>query len=112
MAPSGRGRGNGDRALSDSIDGGRTMKRLCLMLCLVVAVLFTGRAAAQQGVDPFLKPAPPGPPESGVSIGLSVGYGLPMGSFSQNFAFSDYFSGAVPLQLDVGWRFNPNLYLG
>ena len=88
------------------------MKRLCVVLCLVVGVLSSGRAAAQQGVDPFLKAAPPGPPESGVSIGLSVGYGLPMGNFAQNFAFSDYFSGAVPLQVDVGWRFNPNLYLG
>lgn len=87
------------------------MKRLCVVLILAVGILLAGRAAAQ-GVDPFLKPAPPGPPESGVSIGLSVGYGLPMGNVSGSAPVSDLFSGTMPLQLDVGWRFNPSLYLG
>jgi hypothetical protein len=91
---------------------GGIMKRLCVMLCLAVVVLFAGRASAQQGVDPFLKAAPPGPPESGVSIGLSLGYGLPMGNVSGSQKMTDLYSGAMPLQLDVGWRFNPNLYLG
>jgi hypothetical protein len=88
------------------------MKRLCVVLCLAVGVLSAGRAAAQQGVDPFLKSAPPGPPESGVSIALSVGYGLPMGNVSGTQKMSDLFSGALPLQVDVGWRFTPNLYAG
>jgi hypothetical protein len=88
------------------------MKRLCVVLCLAVVVLSSGRASAQQGVDPFLKPAPAGPPESGVSIALSVGYGLPMGNVSGSQKMTDLYSGAVPLQLDVGWRFTPNLYLG
>jgi len=88
------------------------MKRLGLVLCLAVGILSAGRAAAQQGVDPFLKAAPPGPPESGVSIGLSVGYGLPMGNVSGSQPLSDLYSGALPLQVDVGWRFTPNLYLG
>jgi hypothetical protein len=88
------------------------MKRLYVALCLAVMVLSAGRAAAQQGVDPFLKAAPPGPPESGVSIGLSVGYGLPMGNVSGTQAMGDLYSGAVPVQVDVGWRFTPNLYLG
>jgi hypothetical protein len=88
------------------------MKRLFVGLCLAVVVLASGQASAQQGVDPFLKAAPPGPPESGVSIALSVGYGIPMGSVSGSQSMSDLYSGAVPLQLDVGWRFTPNLYLG
>jgi opacity protein-like surface antigen len=87
------------------------MKRLCVVLILATGILSAGRAAAQ-GVDPFLKPAPPGPPESGVSIGLSVGYALPMGNVSGTQKLSDVFSGAVPLQVDAGWRFTPNLYLG
>jgi hypothetical protein len=88
------------------------MRRLFVGLCLAVVVLSSGQASAQQGVDPFLKAAPPGPPESGVSIGLSVGYGIPMGSVSGSQPMSDLYSGAMPLQLDVGWRFTPNLYLG
>ena len=88
------------------------MRRLCVVSCLALGILSSGRAAAQQGVDPFLKPAPPGPPESGFSIGLSVGYALPMGSVSGSQPMTDLFSGALPLQVDVGWRFTPNLYLG
>jgi hypothetical protein len=88
------------------------MKRLGVVLCLVLGILSAGRAAAQQGVDPFLKAAPPGPPESGVSIGLSVGYGLPMGNVSGSQPMSDLFGGALPLQVDVGWRFTPSLYAG
>jgi opacity protein-like surface antigen len=88
------------------------MKRLLVGLCLAVVVLSSGRAAAQQGVDPFLKAAPPGPPESGVSVGLSVGYGIPMGSVSASQTMSDLFTGALPIQIDLGYRFTPNLYLG
>jgi hypothetical protein len=88
------------------------MRRPFVGLCLAVVVLSSGQASAQQGVDPFLKAAPPGPPESGVSIALSVGYGIPMGSVSGSQKMTDLYSGALPLQLDVGWRFNPNLYLG
>lgn len=88
------------------------MRRPFVGLCLAVVVLSSGQASAQQGVDPFLKAAPPGPPESGVSIALSVGYGIPMGSVSGTQKLSDVFSGAVPLQFDVGWRFSPSTYLG
>jgi hypothetical protein len=88
------------------------MKRLCVVLCLAVVVLSAGRASAQQGVDPFLKAAPPGPPESGLSIALSIGYAVPMGSVDASGKLSDLYSGALPLQVDIGWRFTPNLYLG
>jgi len=90
------------------------MKRLGVVMGLAVTLLSPAWASAQQGVDPFLQPAPAGPPESGVSIGLSVGYGLPMGNVSStpSTKMTDLFSGALPLQLDVGWRFTPNLYLG
>jgi hypothetical protein len=88
------------------------MKRLGVVLCLVLAIVAPDRARAQQGVDPFLQPAPAGPPESGISIGLSVGYGLPMGNVSATQAMTDVFSGALPIQLDLGYRFTPNLYLG
>jgi opacity protein-like surface antigen len=88
------------------------MRRLFVGLCLAVVVLSSGQASAQQGVDPFLKSAPPGPPESGVSIGLSLGYGVPIGNVSGSAPVSNLFSGTMPLQLDVGWRFTPSLYLG
>jgi len=88
------------------------MKRLGILLCIAVAVAAPFGAGAQQGVDPFLQAAPPGPPESGVSIALSLGYAIPMGSIDNTAKLSDTFSGGLPLQVDIGWRFTPNLYLG
>jgi len=88
------------------------MKRLGVVVGLVATLLSPAWAGAQQGVDPFLQPAPAGPPESGVSIGLSLGYGVPIGNVSGSAPVSDLFSGTLPLQLDVGWRFTPSLYLG
>ncbi len=94
------------------------MKKLAVALALSGALLLPAAAKADGGVEAFLTPAPPGPPESGLSIGLSVGYGIPMGTASgasdANAArsFSDVYSGAVPLQVDLGWRFSPNIYLG
>ncbi len=88
------------------------MKRLFVLLCLVVVVALPHGARAQQGVDPFLKAAPAGPPESGLSLALSIGYAVPMGSIDGSAKVSDFFSGGLPLQVDIGWRFTPNLYLG
>jgi opacity protein-like surface antigen len=87
------------------------MKRIGILLCIAVAVAAPLGARAQ-GVDPFLKPASSGAPESGVSLALSIGYAIPMGNIDNTAKVSDFFSGGLPLQVDIGWRFTPNLYLG
>jgi len=95
------------------------MRRVVAAVAFLGALAPAAPAGAQEGVQPFLTPAPPGPPESGVSIGVSVGYSVPMGSAVgaptgglAATSFTDIYSGAVPLQLDLGWRFGPSLYLG
>jgi hypothetical protein len=88
------------------------MRKLALALVMTAAVLAPHGAWGQQGVDAFLQPAPKGPPESGLSIGLSVGYAIPMGEDVAGSSLSDGFSGGIPLQVDLGWRFSPYFYLG
>lgn len=68
------------------------------------------------GASAFAQQAAP-PPGQGVEIGLRVGYGIPAGKEgavpgTANANLSDDVSGIIPIQLDGGYRFNPNLYLG
>ncbi len=80
--------------------------RKILGLAVVAAFLAAGTARAQ------------GP--SGFSLGVRLGYGVPMGDFdggdpAAGFAatpMSDMLSGQVPLQVDAMYRFDPNWSLG
>ncbi len=76
-------------------------------------------AGAQTGVEPFLKPTPSLPPDSGPSFALRAGYGIPLGTMFGTWStgragndLSDAYSGTLPLEVDVGWRFSPRWYLG
>ena len=53
-----------------------------------------------------------GPPDTGVSLGARLGYMLPLGSLQQDGDLSKAVSGGVPIILDAGYRFTPNIYLG
>jgi hypothetical protein len=87
------------------------MRKLALAaLCGYLA--FPRGARAESAVDPFLRPEPQGPPESGITLGARVGFGAPLGRTTQGNDLSRTFSGSIPLQIDAGWRFNPNLYAG
>lgn len=53
----------------------------------------------------------------GLEIGIRAGYGLPLGSTAGTLgggsaSFSDTVKGMFPLWADVGWRLNPNWYIG
>lgn len=80
--------------------------RKILGFAVVAAFLAAGTARAQ------------GP--SGFSLGLRLGYGIPMGDFDggdpatgiPSTALSDVLSGQVPLQIDAMYRFDPNWSLG
>lgn len=48
----------------------------------------------------------------GPEIGLRVGYALGGGVIYSGLTLSDTMNGAVPIQLDVLWRFLPELYAG
>lgn len=80
--------------------------RKILGFAVVAAFLTAGTARAQ------------GP--SGISLGLRLGYGIPMGDFdggdpataTPSTALGDVLSGQVPLQIDAMYRFDPNWSLG
>lgn len=63
-------------------------------------------------------PAAAGGGSSGVEVGLRLGYALPMGSVAKapdpvgEQKLGDLVKGAIPIWLDVGYRLNPNIYLG
>ena len=50
--------------------------------------------------------------ESGLSIGLRAAYGLPLGSAGDNTDLANLTAGAVPFQLDVGYRYGRNWQVG
>ncbi|AKQ70299.1 hypothetical protein A176_007211 [Myxococcus hansupus] len=55
--------------------------------------------------------------DRGFTLGLRGGYALPLGDSTgtrsgDNFKMSDAYKGAIPLQVDVGYFFNSNVYLG
>jgi len=81
---------------------------------LVVTVLLIGRAAfAQEPYMPATGPSGSGESEaSGVELGVRVGYGVPLGSAAQNANWSDLIKGMVPFWADVGYRIDPNWYVG
>ena len=56
-------------------------------------------------------------PESGVELGVRLGYAFPAGNVGTppndvDRSLGDYVSGQVPIWFDAGYRFNPLLYLG
>lgn len=49
---------------------------------------------------------------SGLSVGLRAAYGIPLGTAGDGAHLNDLASGAVPLQLDLGWRIDRHWYAG
>ncbi len=85
--------------------------RKVVPLLLALGFALPAAAGAQEGVEPFLQ-KPPGPPDSGLSLAVRTGYGIPLGGLGNGVDLSQWLSGVVPFQIDVGWRFTPQLYAG
>lgn len=86
--------------------------RILALAALCASLALPQRARAESAVDPFLRPVPSGPPDAGLTLGARFGFGAPLGRTSQGNDLSKTFSGTIPLQIEAGWRFNPNLYGG
>jgi hypothetical protein len=77
-------------------------------LVAAAIVMTAGSAPADEG-----SPAP-----AGVEVGLRTGYALPFGGISgassgvNAISLSNSVSGVLPLWLDAGYRFSPNVYIG
>lgn len=89
-------------------------------------ILFAQGAYAQEGTagaasaSTTAPSASSGPADSGLSFGLRTGYALPLGNAAEfstplgklESKLSDVYSGAIPIWADVGYRINPNIYVG
>jgi hypothetical protein len=56
-----------------------------------------------------------GPTPSGIEIGVSSGYMIPLGSVdgTAGDSLSNFVNGAIPLRFHLGWRFlSPNIFVG
>jgi outer membrane protein W len=81
-----------------------TAIRKLRFLALGTILLAPVTAAAQQ--------APQAASYSGGELGLRLGYALPFGESSQGSNLDNGVSAQIPLILDAGYRFNPNMFAG
>jgi hypothetical protein len=89
------------------------MIRASLSVGLAIGIVSLASAASAQTA--------PGKPD-GLALGLRLGYALPMGKLAEPTAsamnagtggdLSDVVSGMIPIWLDVGYRLNPNVFIG
>ncbi len=75
------------------------------VLAFAVAGLLSARGASAQ-VPPV--PAPP----QGVSLGVRAAWGIPVGNLDSGLSAGSAFTGALPLQLDLGYRFDRHFSAG
>jgi outer membrane autotransporter protein len=60
----------------------------------------------------LVAPAAGADSQSGLSLGLRAAYGVPLGTAGDGSRLNQLTSGAVPVQLDVGWRFDEHWLAG
>ena len=83
---------------------------------LLVAPQAVG-AQQESGVEPFLRPAPLPERDSGVTLALRLGYGIPFGDTSADASgaatpLGDQLQGEIPIWIDVGYRFARSWFVG
>ncbi|QSQ13836.1 porin family protein [Myxococcus landrumensis] len=91
------------------------------MLCSLSFALAASPALAEEGEDTdssYSDDAGGSSEGGGFALGLRAGLGVPFGKFTSaesattSNKVSDSFSAAIPLQLEAGYFFNPNIYVG
>ena len=88
---------------------------LLTLLLPALMLLAPVRAGAAEQADAAASAASPLPPERGAYANLRLGFGVPLGRFergAERRALSDVYDFALPVQLDVGYRFSPALRAG
>jgi hypothetical protein len=95
------------------------MRKLAVaaVLSLLLVVPHAVRAQQESGVDPFLRPAPLNARDSGFTLALRLGYGIPFGDTSANASgaaapLGDQLQGEIPIWIDVGYRFARSWFVG
>jgi hypothetical protein len=75
-------------------------------LAKALVVLALGGTAAAAEVPPIPSPA------QGLDLGARVAWAFPAGNLAEGLSLSGAFTGALPLQLDVGYRFDRHFSAG
>jgi opacity protein-like surface antigen len=90
----------------------------CTLLAVSVALFGAATAAtaqAQTAPTPVASTQPASASvvdRPGFDFGMRLGYALPMGSASKDNSIRDGISGAIPIVLEAGYRFTPNITAG
>lgn len=73
------------------------------LVALTALALLSGSAARAQQEE-----------EGAAEVGLRTGFGIPFGQVSKDSPgdLSDTIDGAIPIWLDIGYRFNPDFFVG
>ena len=84
---------------------------------LLLVVPQAARAQQESGVDPFLRPAPPPERDSGFTLALRLGLGIPFGDTSADASgtatpLGDQLQSQIPIWIDVGYRFARSWFVG
>ncbi len=95
----------------------KPMLRILVALSALPALVATVDSHADERGAPAPAEQPAGGlPQSlarpGPQAALKVGFGLGAGVVYSGVSLTDTMSGAVPIQLDLGWRFLPEFYAG
>ena len=89
------------------------MKKFAFQFALVAGALLANTVFA---VEPKMPATGPGASTQsdfhGIEFGVRVGYGIPLGTAGDNASLSDQIKGMIPFWADIGYRFDPNWYLG
>lgn len=76
------------------------MRKLIVASMVLGSLLIASSALAAEGSG------------SGLSVGLRSGYGIAMGDAFKDAKMSDGIKGQIPIWLDLGYKINPNIYVG
>jgi hypothetical protein len=91
------------------------MRRTIAARLAIAVTLATSSAFAQTSAPPAAPLQPPSERAAdrpGVSVGLRVAWGFPIGSVATDDRLGSNFSGILPIWFDAGYRISPAIYVG
>ena len=103
---------------ASTVDRASRRAPLARAVATALALLLGAGALAAEpppsdALEPFLEPPREPAADQGVTLGLRVAYAIPFGSYrgTPGSGLGDFISGALPLQVDAGYRFK-QFYFG
>lgn len=81
-----------------------SLRRIACLACAVALAAVPSAARPQEELEGMPLLVSSG--DSGLTLSLRLAYALPLGDYASGLRLGDVIGGAVPMQLDVGWRFD------